>query len=123
VIGPSGELCLEVFEDRDRDRSAGPDEPRFAGARLRIANQDHVMVRELASRSEGPVCARLATGVYYAGAVVPPGLLPTTPREEALLLTEGVRRTVAFGWYRPGPGERAWLPRLLREAPRPRVKR
>ncbi len=127
ISGPSGEICLEVFEDRDRDHAPGEDEPRLAGPRLRIADQNHAVVRELVARSDGPVCARLATGVYYAGVVAGsaglPGLVPTTALEEAVLLTEGVRRGVAFGWYRPGPGERAWLPRVLREGPRPRSGR
>jgi len=120
VIGPSGEVCLGVFEDRDRDRARGAGEGWLAGFRLRVLDQSRAPLRELTSRADGPVCVLLGVGVYFTAAAPRPGLVPTTPMEEPVLLTEGVRRGVAFGWFVPGPREQAYLPRTVRDPPRGR---
>ncbi len=120
VDGPSGEICLGVFDDRNHDGARAAGEPWLEGMRVRVLAEDRQEVRVLASRSDGPRCTRLAAGVYYAGIAAPEGWIVITPREEAVLLTDGVRRTVVFGVYRPGGVWRAFMPWARRDVLRPR---
>lgn len=116
VAGPSGQICLGIFEDPDRDGFRGPEEVWLSGVETRVLDEARQPVREIVSRAEGPLCLRLPVGIYYAAAVPPTGWLVTTPGEVPVLLSEGVRRDAAFGLA----GAQVHLPMLLREGPRSR---
>jgi hypothetical protein len=102
VVGPSGEICMAIFEDRDSSGARDPGETLIADERMQVLDVDRNEVRALRSLSDRHACARLPAGVYYARVAPGSGYRSTTNVEEAVLLSEGVERLIGFGWARGG---------------------
>lgn len=117
VVGPAGDLCLTVYQDRNDSRFRDPDEPLLADVRISVRADADGPLREVLSRADGAVCMRLAVGVYYAQAALASGWTSTGPAEQAVLVTSGGQQAVAFG-QRPlrSPGK-AYLPFAARPRP------
>ncbi len=119
VDGPAGEICLSLYADRNASGLRDPGEELVAGVAMLIFDQEQREVRRLRSLAEGPVCSRLASGVYYARVPAVEGRGSALPEEVAVLLTEGAERQIDFGWL----GEDSaplYLPVLLRARPETR---
>ncbi|MCB0216420.1 MAG: hypothetical protein KDH92_07280 [Chloroflexi bacterium] len=99
VSGPAGTICMQVFDDRDRDGARGPGEALLPDFELRILDRDRQAQRDLRSLDDQPVCSRLPVGVYYAR-VLPRSGGSAAPAESAVLLSEGAERLLEFAWTR-----------------------
>jgi hypothetical protein len=110
VTGPSGEVCVRIFEDRDGDgQPAG--EPWIGGQLIQILDEGRALSRALRSLAAGGACARLPVGVYFVRTDRPAGAEATTAEEAPVLLSEGSRKDIVFGWRYDRPtGARIWLP-------------
>jgi len=119
VVGPAGDVCATVFDDRDGNGFADAGEEPIAGAEILVETEARGPSRRLVSRAEEAACARVAAGVYFVVVQPPAGFRATTATESAVLVTAGSRQSVAFGWRAEArPHRPLYIPFALRPAPR-----
>jgi hypothetical protein len=114
VTGPAGDLCVTVFHDRDASRFPEAGEALLADRRVTVLDEDRQPAREVLSRADGPVCMRLAVGVYYARTSPAPGWVATTAEEQAALVTQNGAQALAFGQRRTREPGQVYLPLVQR---------
>ena len=100
IAGPSGQICIAVFDDPNRNGLHEPTERYLRNVRLTVFDDHAVVVRDLRSKDDGPLCTHLATGVYYVRAELAPNTVWTTFQQQAVLLTQDAKPLVEFGQYR-----------------------
>jgi hypothetical protein len=115
VVGPAGDLCASVFDDRNGNRFLDAGEPLLGDVRIAIKDEQQAVAREVLSRLDGPVCAHVAAGVYYVHPdSPPPGWVATSPEEQAVLVTQNGQQTIAFGRQALRQPRRIYLPAMFR---------
>jgi hypothetical protein len=109
VTGPSGELCLAVYHDRNGDGFRDIGEGYLLDVRMRIRADSGAVARELLS-DNGLVCSRLSVGVYMAEVDLHPGREASSLQEQTVLLTLDDRVAVEFGQRISSRGASVYLP-------------
>lgn len=110
VTGPSGEVCVAVFDDLDLGGSRGAAEPFLDGHLVAIQDVGRREVRALRTSPAGLVCSRLAVGPYYVRLEPAPLTIHTTPQLVSLQLTDRQRRIVEFGVARMPARDAVYVP-------------
>ncbi len=97
VVGPSGEVCVTVWHDRDGSGFHDPGERLVADLRVEIASQpDGEAKRAVLTRADEAVCSRLPTGVWHVRLEDPTPWRIRGDAASAVLLPEGARADVSF---------------------------
>lgn len=115
VTGPKGTVCVDVFDDRNRDGFRDAGEARLADVLIDVLTDRHGAYRQLRSRADDAVCATLPAGVYFVGVAPPSGWTATGLAEQGAFVTDGTLTTLPFG-LAPERGPRLFLP-YARRAP------
>ncbi len=113
VNGPQGTVCVDVFDDRNRDGFRDAGEAAQSDVLIDVLTDRHTTYRQLRSREDRPVCATLPTGVFFVSVAPPSGWVVTGPAEQGAFVTDGTTTTVLFG-LSPEHGPRVYLPLVVR---------